>query len=81
MENNRSQYFGFFLAVWQDRDLPMLECGRGGVPVPWDHKAWVSFKTLSTGESIGTVGKKDQGKDKLNRRKRYKGICSCGGNS
>ncbi len=30
---------------------------------------------ISKGESIGTVGKKDQGKDKLNRNKRYKGIC------
>jgi hypothetical protein len=29
VKNNRSQYFGFFLAVWQDRDLPMLECGQG----------------------------------------------------
>ena len=35
----------------------------------------MSFKTLSTGESIDTVGKKDQWTDKLNRNKRYKGIC------
>jgi hypothetical protein len=48
----------------------------GSVPVPW-----VSFRTLSKGESIVTVGKKDQGKDKLNRNKRYKGICVYDGNS
>jgi hypothetical protein len=30
----------------------------GAVPIPWDHKTWVSFKTLSTGDSIGTVGKR-----------------------